>query len=121
MEVRRWVSLTVGMASCIVVASLAALFFHASSFRNILPFLFLAFILIVALRFGIAAGFFGTMTPALIFATFLFDPIPNWAVSDATAKDRLIWMVMIGIVISGLLGHQRMPHPGQGETEHKRK
>lgn len=74
MEVRWWLSFTLGTASCIAVASLAALFLHASSFKNILPFLFLAFILIVVVRFGTAAGFFGTMAAALTFATFLFDP-----------------------------------------------
>jgi len=61
-------------------------------------------IMVVAICFGNIAGVLATITAAIIFAVFLFEPWLSLAVRDSVAKDRLIWMVLIGIIISDLLG-----------------
>jgi K+-sensing histidine kinase KdpD len=47
---------------------------------------------------------FGTLTAALIFAIFLFEPRFSLTIEDAAARNHLIWMGVIGLVISDLLG-----------------
>lgn len=101
-----------GVALCSVLAAGLTLIFYGSSFRAILPFLFLAPILSVVLRFGSKAGVLGTIAAALIFASFLFEPRLNLAVHDLAARSNLIWMVLIGLLISELLG--------RGETKPRR-
>jgi hypothetical protein len=46
---------------------------------------------------------------------FLFEPWLSLAVRDSVARDRLIWMVLIGIIISDLLG----PHNLRPTTRRK--
>jgi K+-sensing histidine kinase KdpD len=60
------------------------------------------------------AGVLGTIAIALIFATFLFEPRFNLTVADMAARSHLIWMVLIGMIVSGLLGH---PADGNDGTE----
>jgi K+-sensing histidine kinase KdpD len=80
--------------------------FHASSFRVFFPFLFLAVVVLVAIRFGTLAGVLGTIAAAIIFAGFLFEPRLSLAVRDTAAKSNLIWMIIGGVAISDLLGHR---------------
>ena len=87
-----------------VLAAGLTLLFYSSSFRPILPFLFLVPIIAVALRFGNIAGVLGTVVAALIFASLLFEPRLNLSVSNLAARNNLIWMVIVGLAISGLLG-----------------
>ena len=41
---------------------------------------------------------------ALVFAVFLFEPRFSIMINDAGARNHLIWMVLIGVVVSDLLG-----------------
>jgi K+-sensing histidine kinase KdpD len=75
--------------------------------------LFLGIIVLVAIRFGVLAGIFGTITAALIFAVFLFEPRLSLAVQDSVAKSNLIWMLVAGIAISELVGHQSRSGTGK--------
>jgi K+-sensing histidine kinase KdpD len=94
----------VGAALCSVLAAGLTLTFYGSSFKTVLPVLFLAPILSVVLRFGSTAGVLGTIAAALIFASFLFEPRLSLAVHDLAARSNLIWMVLLGLIISELLG-----------------
>lgn len=46
----------------------------------------------------------GTVAAALIFAFFLFEPKWNLAIKDSSAKSHVIWMLLLGIIISDLFG-----------------
>jgi K+-sensing histidine kinase KdpD len=94
----------VGVLSCTVAASLSTALFYASSFKSALPFAFLAIIALIALRFGRVAGVVGTISASLVFASVLFEPRPSLAVEDPIAKAHLMWMVVIGMVLSELAG-----------------
>jgi K+-sensing histidine kinase KdpD len=39
----------------------------------------------------------------LLFAAFLYEPSPSLAISDPTSRNHLIWMLIVGIVISDLV------------------
>ena len=73
-------------------------------FSTFLPLAFLVIIVVVASRFGNFAGMIGTITAALVFCIFLFEPRFSLLISDPAARNHLIWMVIIGVVISDLLG-----------------
>lgn len=99
-----------GAAACAVAASLTIPFFNDTAVRTLVPFIFLAVIVFVAIRFGNIAGMLGTLAAALIFSIFLFKPIPSPFVENPAARNHLIWMVLIGIV-SDLLGAYSSPGP----------
>lgn len=96
----RWV----GVASCTLAAALLSLAFSHTSLKTLLPFLFLAVIIAVAIRFGNVAGIVGTIAAALIFAIFLFQPTLSPLIENPEARDHLIWMLLIGVILSDLLG-----------------
>jgi K+-sensing histidine kinase KdpD len=79
------------------------------SFKTFLPFFFLGVIILIAIRFGNRAGIVGTLAAALVFATFLFEPTLSPLVEDTAARDHLIWMLLIGIILSDLLGAYTIP------------
>ena len=93
-----------GAGACAIAASLATPFFNDTSVRTLVPFIFLAVIVFIAIRFGSIAGMLGTIAAALIFSIFLFKPIPSPFVEDPAARSHLIWMVLIGVILSDLLG-----------------
>ena len=87
---------------------LSVVFSHGP-FKTLLPFLFLAVIVVVASRFGNVAGILGTLASALVFSTFLFQPTLSPFVENAVARDHLIWMLLIGVILSDLLGAYAIP------------
>lgn len=101
-----WRQHALGTLLCIGAAGLFAFSFHGSRLQNSLPFLFIALIGLVADRFGGTAGILGSVCSAIVFAEFLFQPVLSLRVSDSIQRDNLVWMVIIGIVISELLGVQ---------------
>jgi K+-sensing histidine kinase KdpD len=98
-----------GTGSCVVAAAGLTAVFYGSSFKNTLPFIFIAVVLIVTLLFGREAGVLGTLGAALIFASVLFEPRPSLAMNDPTAQTHLIWMIVIGVVVADLFGRES-PH-----------
>ncbi len=54
----------------------------------VLPLLFLAIIVFVAVRFGSTAGILGTIGAAAVFAEFLFEPTSSWRVDDSVPKKQ---------------------------------
>jgi K+-sensing histidine kinase KdpD len=95
------------MVCCTVMAALLVPLFSASSSKAFLPIPFLLIIVIVAFEFGRAAGVLGTMAAAFLFAWFLYEPA-GLAVSDPVAKSHLIWMVIVGVLLSDLLARFRV-------------
>jgi K+-sensing histidine kinase KdpD len=103
-----------GTALCLSAAGIAAFAFRSVPLKSFLPLLFLSVVLLVALRFGTAAGILGTIGAAIIFAEFLFDPMLSIRVSESSQRDHLVWMVIIGIAMSELIGIQPKPPDGRG-------
>jgi len=66
------------------------------------PIVFLVVIFVVAARIGNCAGMIGTVTAALIFAEFLFEPFEpfeprfSMTINDRSSRNHLIWMVVSG-------------------------
>jgi K+-sensing histidine kinase KdpD len=65
-----------------------------------LPIWFLAAIMLTIFRFGSMAGILGTIFSAITFALYLFEPLGRLAVHDATQKDHLMWMLLVGLALS---------------------
>jgi len=78
--------------------------FQRSSFSSFAPLIFLLVIFVIAVRFGNFAGMLGTVAGAMVFAVFLFEPRFSIVINDASSRNHLIWMVLIGVVVSDLLG-----------------
>jgi len=110
---RRWLYPCIGIASCTVAAASLAPIFSSSSFKPFLPFVFLALILLVAVRFGSIAGVLGTIVAAIIFAAFLFEPTLSLAVRDKAARSNLIWMMIAGSALSELMGSRPTARPSK--------
>ncbi len=91
--------------------------FHGSKFQNSLPLLFVVLIGVIASEFGSSAGILGTVGSAIVFAEFLFQPMFSLRVNDSIERNNLVWMVIIGIIISEFLG-VRPSSPSHG-GEHK--
>ncbi len=104
---RWWVSSTLGAAVSTLAAACFTLVCHASSFRSLVPLVFLGVIVLVAMWFGRAAGMLSTISAALIFAGLLFEPTLSLGVQDPAAKSNLIWMVVGGVAVSELLGPRK--------------
>lgn len=104
---KHWGTSSLGMVCCTVVAALLIPLFGASSGKAFLPIPFLLIIVLVAFGFGRAAGILGTLAAAFLFAWFLYEPA-GLAVADPVAKSHLIWMLIIGVLLSDLLARFRM-------------
>jgi K+-sensing histidine kinase KdpD len=105
----KWYCRVGSVALCIAAAGLLALVFRASPYKGFLPLLFLAIIALVT-RFGSWPGILGTLGAAAVFAVFLFEPVFSLRVSDTTQRGSLVWMALIGIVVSELLGVRPKRH-----------
>jgi len=104
---KQWGACSLGTICSTVSAAALIPLFSASSLKSFLPLSFLLIIVLVAFRFGRAAGVLGTVAAAFLFAYYLFEP-EGLAVSDPVARAHLIWMVVIGVVISDLLARFRV-------------
>lgn len=100
-RLRQWGTCSLGTIACTIVAAGLIPIFNSSSLKSFLPLIFLLIIGLVAFRFGRAAGVLGTLASAFLFADYLFEP-EGLAVADPVAREHLIWMMIIGIVISEL-------------------
>lgn len=101
---RDWVEHALDTTLCISAAGVLTIVLRGSMLKGFLPFLFLGVVILIALRFGTAAGILGTVSSALIFAEFLFDPLLSIRIGDLVQRNNLIWMVIGGITMSELLG-----------------
>ena len=106
-SLKAWGSCSLGTICCTVVAAGLIPLFNASSNKSFLPICFLVIIVLVAFWFGRAAGVLGTLASAFLFAYYLFEPA-GLAVGDPVARDHLIWMLVVGIVIPDLLARLKI-------------
>ena len=96
---------TVGVLLASGAAYLLAAFFagHAGhEVQIILPLWFIAVLVALAVRYGMAVGVVGSLLSAAIFATTLFSPTGSLRISDLAARRNLAWMVLGGIALSYL-------------------
>jgi K+-sensing histidine kinase KdpD len=89
---------------CLAAATVVIAIFGSTPIENLTPLLFLAVIVSVAIYFGSVAGTVGTLTAGFLFAVLLFRPVPSLVVDNLSARSNLIWMVLIGVILSELLG-----------------
>lgn len=88
-----------GCLICAMAAAALAIAFRGGSSIANVPFPFLLVVMMVASRFGAAAGVAGSLVAAAIFALYLFPPA-GFAISDEAARTNLLWMVVGGVVSS---------------------
>lgn len=108
-HVAGWLRTSLGIACCTLASAALVALFWESSLRSLVPFVFLAVIGYIALRFGDIAGLVGTILSALVFASVLFEPRPSLAISNPVDRTRLMVMIVIGICASELLGRRKNP------------
>lgn len=103
-------------AACVLLCAAAAWavsqFGWDPSHKMVLPFAFLALVLVLGGRYGRAVGMLGSIVSALIFAHALYQPIGSFFVADQTARSVLAWAVLIGVSTSFLF------LPSQDELHH---
>jgi K+-sensing histidine kinase KdpD len=92
----------IGTLVCALAAVALSAVANGHSWKNIAPLIFTVVLLIIAGLFGSRAGVIGTVVAALIFASFLFNPMGNIQVTDESARGNLGWMMLIGIGFSFL-------------------
>ena len=89
-----------------LVCALAAVGLSAAAdghtWKNLVPLIFTAVLLLIAALLGARAGILGTLLAAVIFASFLFGPIGSIQVANESARANLGWMLLIGIGFSFL-------------------
>lgn len=107
-RVAGWLSSLIAAACCTLAALCVLPLFWAHSLHPLAPLFFLLVISYIAMRFGDIAGVVGTIGAAFVFAFFLFEP-SGLAVSSPIERNRLISMIIIGLLVSELLG-RRKPH-----------
>ena len=108
-HVMGWLRSSLGAASCTAAAGCLVPVFVGNAYRDIAPLFFVLVILYVALRFGHIAGIIGTVSAALVFEVFLFEPRLSLAIEDSSARNHLISMVILGICASEILGRRKAP------------
>jgi len=95
---------SIGILVCAWSAALITFVFHDLHSKALVPIAFLAIVILVSIRCGIASGVIGSAIAALIFATFLYAPVGTPQIANKTARSNIAWMVLGGLSISYLLG-----------------
>jgi K+-sensing histidine kinase KdpD len=89
-----------------LICALAAVGFSAAAnghvWKNVVPLIFTAVLLVTAALLGSRAGILGTVLAAVVFASFLFSPLGSIQVANEAARANLGWMLLIGIGFSFL-------------------
>ncbi len=88
---------------CGVGAWLLTLVKWNRSMQELLPFVFLAVVLVLGMIFGRAVGVFGSIIAATVFAHSLYAPVGSVRVADQSARSGLAWMLLAGVSLSFLL------------------
>ncbi len=96
---RRIGALTGGLL-CGIAALGASAVAGGHPWKTVVPLVFSAVLLAVALVFGARAGILGTLIATLVFAAVLFAPVGSIHVANGAARSNLGWMLLIGISFS---------------------
>jgi K+-sensing histidine kinase KdpD len=89
----------IGALLCAIVAAVLVFVTRGSSLRASVPLMFIAVIILVALRFGMLASVLGSLLATLLFSYFLFTPVGSFRVQKGQARTNLIWMLLIGVPV----------------------
>lgn len=98
-----------GTLLCATLAVVVSLVGQTQPGKSALPIWFLVIVMLIVFRFGSLAGIFGTIISGMIFALYLFEPFGRLAVHNQVQKDNLMWMVLVGLVLS-IFGPRTGPH-----------
>jgi len=94
-----WLNALIGGLLSAIFAALLVFFTRNSSLRPSVPLIFIAVIILIALRFGMLASVLGSTLATLLFAYFLFTPVGSFHVQKGQARTNLIWMLLIGVPV----------------------
>lgn len=100
---QRPLNVVFGTALSALVAIAGSLFFARSSWRGLLPLMFVAVLVLLAGRFGVTVSLTGSLLAALIFSLMLFAPMGSTKIESASARASLGWMIIGSVAISYLL------------------
>lgn len=97
----------IGTLLCSSVTLVLALVFNDTRFEMLLPLVSLGVVIVVAARFGVATGVFGSLVSALLLAYFVFSPHHSLSVASAEERSSLSWLLLGGISLSFLFTPRR--------------
>ena len=102
-KLRHPLNIALGTALSAILAVLASMLFARSTWRGLLPLAFVAIVLLLAKRFGVAVGLTGSVAAAVVFAVMLYAPLRSPRIEDDTARMSLGWMIVGSVALSYLL------------------
>lgn len=103
----------IGVALC-ASAAWAVTLIKWQSARELIPLVFLVFVLGLGMLFGRMVGILGSIIGALVFARALYLPVGSFRIHDPAARSGVAWMLLAGVVLSYLLlPSHRDQNPGR--------
>lgn len=97
------INLAVGTLLSAVLAALLTYLFHRSTLRGFLPIGFILVLVLLSRQFGFGVSLAGSLSAAIIFALFLFQPFGSARVESDDARMNLAWMILGAVAVSYLL------------------
>lgn len=98
---------------CAVAAWVVTLVKWEAPQQEIIPFVFLVFVLLLGALFGRTVGILGSVIAALVFAYSMYAPLGSFRVANQGARSGIGWMLLAGVTLSYLLlpsGSDRSKH-----------
>ena len=105
-----------GFLICCSAAFLTCFAFGDHASKAFLPIVFLAVVILIALRFGSLAGIVGSCAATGIFAVLLFPPIGSMEIENVHQRSNLGWFLVAGISTSFLFAPQSV-EPGKTDSK----
>lgn len=102
-RVTNTVRVGIGVLLSAAAAMAASLLFATQPWRVFVPLAFVAVLVVLASRYGLAVAVIGSALTAIIFSHFLFSPLGSVRVESSAAKTNLAWMILTSIAVSFLL------------------
>ena len=102
----RLANATLAMSSLLFCAAAAwsvSQFEWVRAHRLVLPFVFVALVLLLGWRYGRGIGILGSILSAFVFAHALYEPVGSFFVEDQGARSALAWALLLGVSASYLL------------------
>lgn len=93
----------VGLLLCAAAAVLIAVVSAPRPWRTFVPLAFVCVIMVLAARYGMVVGLFGSIAAAFIFAYLLYEPLGSFRVASQSDRSSLGWMILSGIALPYLL------------------
>ena len=92
-----------GVVLCFITALICAKVFVQSPSARYVPLGFVVVLLLIGARFGTVVSVLGAVVAALVFAYSLYPPLGSFHVTDGSARESLLWMLLCAFVIPSLL------------------